>query len=143
MANVVMSLTGDKALDKQLARIAAKEAKRIARQATRSGMAVVQKSLKAAAPDKATRKSIGSRQKRQKGLLASAKVGINIGKKRNKRVPTALWTTLGTVRRQTKSGANRGSIQAHDFIPGAFASSTAACQAKMAEVVKAGIAGIK
>ncbi len=137
------SLTGDKALDRRLRRLAEKEAKKIARKAVRSGMAVVGKALKQAAPDKATRKSIGNRQKRSRGLLVSAKIGVNVAKKKGKQVPTAIWTTLGTVVRKTKSGANRGSIKPQDFIPAAFAGSQSAAQAKMAEVVKAGIAAAK
>ena len=134
------TLTGDKALDRKLKRLADKEAKKIARKAVRSGMAVVGKALKQAAPDKPTRKSIGNRQKRSKGLLVTAKIGINVAKKKNKKVYTALWTTLGTAVRKTKSGANRGRIQPQDFIPAAFAGSQSAAQAKMADVVQKGIA---
>lgn len=128
-------LTGDKELDKKLRRLGDKGAKKVARKAVGQALTVVSRAAKREAPNKTVRRSIGKRLKRSKGLVASAKAGVNVGKKKSKANRIAPILALGTADRQTKAGHNRGRIQPDDFLARSFRSSEGAARSKMADVV--------
>jgi hypothetical protein len=133
-------LTGDKALDRTLARLADKTAKKIARKAVSAALTVVNRAAKKEAPDKRSRKAIGKRMKRSKGLVAGAKVGVNVGKKKANKDYVAPWLAMGTEERHTDTGENRGRIEGDDYIARSFRTSESAAAAKMKEVVATEIA---
>lgn len=134
------SLTGDKALDKTLRRLRDKTAKRIARKAVSQALTVINRAAKREAPDKTTRRSIGKRMKRSSGLVVTAKVGVNVGKKKSQASHVARWIALGTKIRKTKRGQARGAIKGDDFLARSFKGSEGAARSKMQQVVAAEIA---
>lgn len=80
----------------------------------RAGAPPLARAMRRRAPGKTLRKAIGSRVRRRRGEL-TAKVGLNVGGKKN-RAPQAHLLTLGTKRRQTQSGGNRGMIRSNDWV---------------------------
>lgn len=99
------SFTGDRALDRRLASLEKREAKKFARKAINAALTIANKSIKSEAPSKRVRKSIGKRFKKNKRTnVTEAKAGINVGKKRgaNTRAPHAHLVALGTRRRKRR-----------------------------------------
>lgn len=128
-----ITITGDKQLDRKLQQLG-KRGRTIARQATKQGGTVLAKEIRRRAPvgkTKSLKKSIGAKSGRSKGNgegVITAKAGVNVGKKKKSRTtksgrvikanyaPHGHLATLGTKARRTKSGANRGSVKANDFV---------------------------
>jgi len=147
------TLTGDKALDKKLARLADKAATKVSRKAVNQGMTVLAKAMRAAAPDKVSKKSIGKRykKKRTSGVI-EAKVGINVGQNLQKQQALAKdrgedtpkqsvvhLIALGTDKRQTAKGANRGSIEPNDFVARAYQGAESTAKQKIERATLEGI----
>lgn len=89
--------------------------KRVMTPVFRAGGTAIAKQVRRRAPGKSLRRSVGSKLRRRKGQL-SVKAGLNVGKKGGKRLHQAHLLTIGTKRRQTRSGANRGRVKEDDFV---------------------------
>lgn len=107
--------------------------RRLRRQTLEDGARSLTDSAKRATPGRrrkirrATTYTISDR-----GGETRARVGINIGSKRNK-APHAVWIIKGTRLRATKNGANRGRIKGDDFFTRAIRRGRAAAIDKMQE----------
>ena len=79
----LMSLTGDKELDRKFRRLADKAAKKVLSQGIRAGLMVVAKAIKSEIPVymKDSKKAIGTKLKKNKQGEIIAKVGAGVGKK--------------------------------------------------------------
>ena len=137
MAKIV-EITGQKFLDKKLAELSAKAAKRAGTSAVRAGMTEIAKGIRSevpVGPTKNLKKSIGSKVAKSKGGarkgIAEARAGVNVGKKQVKHAPHSHLVAIGTGQRTTKSGANRGVMPANDFVKRGFNKAQAAAKAKM------------
>ena len=133
-------LTGDKKLDKKLGRLARRGANRVARRGLGKALTVLARAMRAEAPNKTMKASIGKRNKknRRKGIH-EAKVGPNVGNKGKgeKRTPHAHLFILGTKERFTKTGASRGAMPQNDFVRRAAEKSRESAAAAMkAEIRK-------
>lgn len=85
---------------------------RIVAGSLRAGSTYLGREIRKAAPKgktKLIRKAVASRVKRRRGKL-TAKVGLNVGRKRNT-APHAHLVTLGTEERTTADGRSRGAIK--------------------------------
>jgi len=148
-------LTGDKALNRKFKRLADKAAKKVSAQGIRAGMRAIVKGIKSEIPPhmKEARKAIGSRFKRSKKGVITAKVGGGVGKKKEKigerddkpgvGIGTANihWLLLGTGERtQKKSGRSTGVMPAVGAIQRGFAKSESAAHNKIKEAIRKGIA---
>ena len=78
------TVTGDKALDKKLAQLKESAARKIMRPALTKGCRVAVKAMKAAVPvqDKAAKRAIGFRVKRDRDGVLQAKAGAGVGVKK-------------------------------------------------------------
>ncbi len=130
------TITGIPELDRKLANLATKTAKKAARSALGKGMTVLVKSIKSAVPPATTeghsnrdiKRSIGKKQKRQKQTgIVSAVVGIDVGKKKASQKPQSHLIALGTVERtrdhvggkfegRVVSNRRTGKIEGNDFV---------------------------
>lgn len=110
---ILLSLTGDRELDRKLSALARNVQSRIARRAVNKGVTVILNAQRRAAPNKALRKSLGKSNKRSKRLgVVEAKAGINVGKRpsrvvdgsivaQGRQFPQAHLLVLGTAERYT------------------------------------------
>ncbi len=108
-------LTGDKGLEATLAKLAGKEADRIAKSALGAGLTVIAKAQRKAAPvgkTGAVKASIGKRlESGKRGNSFTAKAGINVGKQSKKpkltgmniNAPHSHLVALGTAQRSRKT----------------------------------------
>jgi hypothetical protein len=119
---MMVEWTGMESVDRMLSLLEKRDAKRIGRSAMVAGLGELRKSIKRETPKGPTRtlyRSIGSRfAKSRKTKQMAAKVGVNVGKKRNSKsfAPHAAMVTIGTTQRKNKSGANRGSVDGNNFV---------------------------
>ena len=115
-----VNMTGVKEIDAVLDGLEKKTAKKIGRASINAGLGEMRKEIRKRAPVGKTqllKKSIGNRFKRNKKKdLMEAKAGINVGKKKGKRAPHGHLVALGTNIRQSPNGANRGRVEANDFV---------------------------
>lgn len=133
-----ISITGDKALDRKLATLSTKGSRRARTAAVRAGMTQIARGIRSEVPvgeTKALKKSIGSRvakakRGRNKGTT-QAKSGVNVGKKKAKRAPHSHLVALGTDRRDTESGRDRGVMPDNDFVRRGFDKSAGTAKTKM------------
>lgn len=91
--------------------------RRLARIALSAGLTPLASQIRKRAPKGSSlRKGIGRRNKRsrRKGIH-EAKAGLNVGSRAGTARHGHLYT-LGTKRRQTRAGANRGRMPADDFV---------------------------
>jgi hypothetical protein len=120
------SITGDKAMDRKLKRLATSGQKRISRSTLGNGLTVLGRGIRNAIDpkQKSAKKTVGSKNKKNKKTgLHDAKVGLGVGKrtKSKKQRDTKKggvgiskenihWLTLGTGHRATKKGKSTGRI---------------------------------
>lgn len=118
----MIRFTGIRSVDRKLSKLETKIGKKVARTAINGGLAFMSREIKKRTPKKSgvLKKSIGKRFKKGKqSKTQEAKVGINVGKKKSKPnsfAPHGHLVTLGTRRRRSKSGANRGRMRPNRFI---------------------------
>ena len=143
------AITGDKRTDRRLARLESRDAKRIGRRVVTAGVRVMAKGIKAEVPiastaghsNKSTKRAIGWRNKKNRRTnVQEAKAGGNVGKKKGQRAPHIHLITIGTRRRQTSSGANRGRVSGNDFVKRAARKTRGAMVAKMRQSARENIA---
>lgn len=148
-------VTGDKRLDRDLARLENRTSKRINAAAVRSGQAVVVRGIKSEAPRGPTgnlKRSVGARfRKKRKNGLYEAKVGVNVGKRVKQKTtrsgnvqkanaaPHAHLAILGTGNRSTKAGAGRGTMPGNNFVDRGFVKSQGAALSTIRQRLKQGI----
>jgi hypothetical protein len=113
---VTAIVTGDRELDRRLAHLSDKGAKRAGRAAINAGLTVVAKAIRAAVPPVETpghrkssiTKAVGSRNKKNRTTgVQEAKAGFGVGKKRGRVAPHAHLLALGTDDRHTGSKRDR------------------------------------
>lgn len=111
-------VTGVAELDRQLNRIATRDARRLVRNGVNKGLTVLAKAIRTEAPKGRTgnlRKGIGKRfRKNRRSGEMEAIAGIGVGKK--KRAAHIRIVALGSKPRVTKAGAYRGVMPANDFV---------------------------
>jgi HK97 gp10 family phage protein len=149
-------LTGDKEIEKTLAKLADKAGDRVARNALGAGLTKVAKAMKQAAPvgkTGAVKASIGKRNEKSRKGVFEAKAGVNVGKKtkiKGKFAPHAHLVALGTKRRQRKAIGGRfsylknptpqqlstGTMPANSFVRMAYESSRSAARTAMTIAAK-------
>lgn len=112
-----MELSGDSELTATLAglRTDRRRGEQLVTTAADAGTVYLQRQIESAAPDRKLQSAIGRRRAIRRGDTIHAKTGINVGRKRGK-APWGHLRTLGTARRQTKAGANRGRIRPNTFL---------------------------
>lgn len=95
--------------------------RRLARSALSAGLTKASRLIIQAAPKRTRlRKAVGKRfKKNRKTGQHEAIVGLNVGSK-NGTAPHAPWYTLGTKKRVTRKGQNRGQAPAKPFVAQAF-----------------------
>lgn len=113
-------------LQRRLSHLDENDQKKVMGPAISAGMTPIGREQRRAAPHRRQnkakahriKKAIGKKRKNKKRRVVSAKVGGNVGSagKGSKRAFHLHLVTLGTKRRRTKSGANRGRASANDFI---------------------------
>lgn len=144
-------ITGDKALDRKLARLAGRDSGRARRAAAKAGITEIAKGIRSevpVGPTKNLKKSIGGRVAKAKGGpqkgVTEAKAGVNVGKKRGKRAPHAHLVGLGTkertrrklggkfagVENPTAEQLGTGAMPADDFVRRGFDKASGAAKAK-------------
>lgn len=144
-------VTGDRKLDRQLAQLSGRAARRVNRNAVNAGLTVVAKAQRQEAPTgatRATRKSVGKRFKKSfKTQQHEAKAGIHVGKKKRRPdgskgqvAPHAHLTALQTQPRYTRTGAFRGAVQSNDWIGRGHRKSQASALNRMTAKLAEGIA---
>lgn len=110
-------ITGDKRLDRKLAALSSKDSRIARRSAVMAALTVIAKGIRTEVPvgeTKALKKSIGSRMRKEKRGArkgqTEAKVGVNVGKKKDNRAPHSHLVALGTKDRWTgtRSWKNKG-----------------------------------
>ena len=106
---------------------------RIAGRVVGSGARKLKQLIQREAPDRKLRRAVGSRRVTSNGDIR-AKAGLNVGRKRNA-APLAHIRTLGTKRRRTRKGANRGRIKANDFVASATRSAVQPVTAEMQDTL--------
>jgi HK97 gp10 family phage protein len=143
-------------LIRKLNGLAQKGAQRAATGAIKKGMTVIARGMRSAAPTPGLRKSIGKRFKRKrKDGTVQAKVGIDVGKKRDQQVPEAHFVALGTKQRirkriggkfaylEARPGGPRsrrtGRMTANDFVGAGFAASASAATTRIITSLEAEI----
>lgn len=91
--------------------------RRLARSAVGVGLRIAAKSIKNAAPKGSRiKRSVGTRFKRnRRSGVHEAKAGLNVGGKQGT-APHAHFFTLGTGRRMTATGENRGMMRPDPFV---------------------------
>lgn len=150
-----MILTGDKALEKTLKKLADKSADRVARSVLGAGLTVINKAQRAAAPVGPTgnlKANIGKRNERnkRKGVF-EAKTGVGVGKQKRLRAkgiasaPHGHLVALGTkpryrktiggkfgfIKNPTREQLSTGTMPKNDFIKRSYQSARGAAQSKM------------
>lgn len=148
-AAAAVFITGDRELDRQLALLEKRDARRINRVGVNKGLAIIAKAIRRAAPvgkTRALKKDIGKRfaRNRRSGEI-EAKAGVGVGKKKvnrrgvSGRANHSHLVALGTQSRVTKSGASRGVMPANDFVTQAFASAQPSAASATLSAIRAGI----
>ncbi len=123
VVDFVVQISGERVLRATLEQLATKETRRAARKALNSGMSILKRALRAAAPDpetpghdgKGLRAAINSRHKRNsRSGIVEAKVGIGVGKSKyskakgnQQRAPHLHLIALGTQDRFTGAKTQR------------------------------------
>jgi hypothetical protein len=121
------TITGDKALDRKLKRLATSGQKRIARAALGKALTVLARGIRNAVDpkQKSAKKTVGTKNKKNKKTgVHEAKVGFGVGKKtksKKQRDPkkggvgiskeNIHWLILGTTERHRDDGAATGKMQ--------------------------------
>lgn len=144
---IQLQLIGDAELENRLREFPETVQRRIVRAALNAGMRVMAKGFRAAAPKGPTgnlRKSIGQRIVNRRGMITTAKVGIDVGKLTLKKAASKLVSasaahghlvTLGTKQRRVrKTGKSVGRMTANPFIRRAYDANKSAAQDKIKEV---------
>lgn len=132
-------------LVRRLNELAQKGAQRAATGAIKKGMTIVARGMRSKAHTPGLKKSIGKRFKRKrKDGTVTAKVGIDVGKKRDQQVPEAHFVALGTKPRIRKRIGGKfaylepnprsratGKMTANDFVGAGFAASASAATTRI------------
>lgn len=143
---MTVDIEGDKELQSILDELSGKVAERVASAAMSGGLIVLRREMKKQAPVGKTgllKKSIGSRNEKNKRTgIRTAKAGINVGRTRQTttRAPHGHLVALGTTERETKTGANRGSVTGNSFIRQAQSAAKGQLQAAMVARAKKALA---
>lgn len=110
-------ITGDKELDRALARIEARASNRVVRSASARAGTVIRRAIRALIPYRSIKRSVGKRQKRSKRSgRFEAKVGFGVGAASKVRAPHAHLIAAGTKPRYTKKGAFRGKVEPRHWV---------------------------
>jgi hypothetical protein len=117
----ILKVTGDKELLRKLTRLSSGSAVgRVERKGMSAGMKRLSQEMKRRAPNKTARKAIGRRVRASRNVGTRAIVGINVGRKGEKRSPQVPLLALGTEERTRKSGGSTGKIKPNDWIEQSF-----------------------
>lgn len=108
--------------------------RRLARAALGAGLTEAARIIRREAPKRTRiRKAVGQRfKKNRRRGIHEAKAGLNVGKKHGS-APHAHFFVLGTARRRTKRGENRGKVRPNYFVRRAIELGDARIQGKMFE----------
>lgn len=143
-----LQLTGIKELDKKLKKLIDRDAKRIMRNAIRSGLRVGAKQLKDDVPvgkTKKLKKAVGHSLKRDKKLKATVgKWGINVGAKKGKAARHGPSLMTGTKERFHKDGKGVGRIVlTGNVVQESYSKSSAAVHSTIIAKVREGLEKMK
>lgn len=127
MSAITGFVTGHKRLDRKLRKFTRRTQRRLIRNSQNRGLTIVRKAAASEAPvgeNKAVRRAVGKRFGKNKTTdIYEAKVGMHVGRRRteaSRKKATAAshghFVILGTVRRYTKTGADRGVMPSNDFV---------------------------
>ena len=138
---MLLKITGDKALDRRLARLKTRDASTISRKAVNAAITVLAQAQRNAAPNKHVKKAIGKRNSKSKRTgEVMAKACVQVSKTKARNFPHAHLLVLGTDERETKAGHGRGRMTPHKFLEqatkGALGSAVAAARSKAAEELR-------
>ena len=128
-----IQLEGAEEINRKLKAIASVDARlgsKIQRPTIQAGATVLAREIRRSAPKGTMRRAVGSKVRKRRGQF-TAKAGMNVGKKRNRRAPQAHLLTAGTKERRTKSGVRRGRVKPNHFVPQAARRSTKRAVGKM------------
>lgn len=114
-------VTGLKEIDRKLHRLSGKGSRRVVRAAVGAMLKVIgnagRKGMRTSFKKKTglLHKAVGSRNKKSKKTgEAEAKAGVNVAKKKGTAAPHGHLAILGTVKRKTSDGKNRGAMPRND-----------------------------
>lgn len=121
---IEMIVTGDERINRALKKISGKEAKSLMRKSMRPALKPVLQEAKSNAPSDTgqLKKNIKIKAMKRSRTHFGVRVSMQIpGQKENTQRPFyAAFVELGTKKRKTTSGANRGTVRRQDFMRNAY-----------------------